>query len=228
MAAQAVGEPAAGARRLGLCHGGRAGGVHPARRSPAPAGGRGRDPHPLVAEPRTPLPATPGPPPRVDSEAARRGTAQLCRLVAPLAGNRPVKVTERRTAVDCAARLRDVVDAHDPPAETMVLVLDHLNPPTPASLYAAFPPAAARRRLERLERHDTPTHGRWLTMAATERRVLATPGVGRRIPAATPRTPAVAAWEGHRQVAKCRGEGRFTTQDASIKLKRLSPSIQLG
>jgi hypothetical protein len=38
----------------------------------------------------------------------------------------------------------------------------------------------------------------------------------------------VAAWEGHRNVSKCRVEWRFTTQDARIKLKRLYPSIQLG
>jgi hypothetical protein len=66
----------------------------------------------LVAETRTPIPAPPGQPPRVDDEYDRRGTAHLCMLFEPLAGKRHVKVTERRTAVDFAELLRDLVDAH--------------------------------------------------------------------------------------------------------------------
>jgi hypothetical protein len=183
---------------------------------------------PLVAETRTPIPATPGQPQRVDDEYERRGTAHLFMSFEPLAGKRHVKVTERRTAVDFAERLRDLVDAPDPQAEKMVLVMDNLNTHKPASLYEACPPAEARRRLERLEMHDTPKHGSWLNMAETERSVLATPCLDRRIPDATILTPEVAAWEGHRNVSKCRVEWRFTTQDARIKLKRLYPSIQVG
>ena len=66
----------------------------------------------LVAETRTPIPAPPGQPQRVDDEYERRGTAHLFMSCEPLAGKRHVKVTERRTAVDCAARLRDLVAAH--------------------------------------------------------------------------------------------------------------------
>ena len=182
----------------------------------------------LVAETRTPIPATPGQPQRVDYEYDRRGTANLFMIFEPLAGKRHVKVTERRTAVDFAELLRDLVDAHYPQAEKIVLVMDNLNTHKPASLYEAFPPAAARRLLERLEIHDTPKHGSWLNMAETELSVLATQCLGRRIPDATILTPEVAAWEGHRNVSKCRVEWRFTTQDARIKLKRLYPSIQLG
>jgi len=179
----------------------------------------------LVAETRTPIPATPGQPQRVDDEYDRRGTANLFMSFEPLAGKRHVKVTERRTAVDVAERLRDVVDAHYPQAEKIVLVMDNLNTHKPASLYEAFPPAEARRRLEI---HDTPTPGSWLNMAETELSVLAAQCLDRRIPDATTLTPEVAAWEGPRNVSKCRVEWRFTTQDARIKLKRLYPSIQLG
>ena len=182
----------------------------------------------LVAETRTPIPATPGQPQRVDYEYERRGTANLFMIFEPLAGKRHVKVTERRTAVDFAELLRDLVDAHYPQAEKIVLVMDNLNTHKPASLYEAFPPAEARRLLERLEMHYTPKHGSWLNMAETELSVLATQCLDRRIPDATTLTPEVAAWEGHRNVSKCRVEWRFTTQDARIKLKRLYPSIQLG
>ena len=182
----------------------------------------------LVAETREPLPAAPGPPERVDDEDERQGTANLCMVFAPLAGQRRVKVTERRTAIDLAQLIREVVDEPYPQAEHMVLVMDHLNTPTPASLYEAFAPAEARRLMERLERHDTPQPGRWLPMAETALSVLATPWLDRRIPHPALLTRAVAAWEHQRHAGVCRVEGRFTTRDASIKLTRLYPSIQLG
>ena len=51
-----------------------------------------------VAETRTPIPAEPGQPKRVDYEYERRGTANLFMLNEPLLGQRQVIVTERRTA----------------------------------------------------------------------------------------------------------------------------------
>ena len=62
----------------------------------------------------------------------------------PLCGWRHVEVTQRRTKVDFAYVLRDLVDVHDPDAETIVLVMDNLTPHKPASLYEAFPPDEAR------------------------------------------------------------------------------------
>jgi hypothetical protein len=65
---------------------------------------------PWVADPRAPLPATPGQSARVDDEYERQGTANLCLVFEPLAGQRCVKVTERRTAVDFAQLLQELVD----------------------------------------------------------------------------------------------------------------------
>jgi hypothetical protein len=146
----------------------------------------------------------------------------------PLAGHRRVKVTERRTAVDFAHLLQEVVAVQYPQADKIVLVMDNLNTHKLASLYEAFAPAEARRLRERLELHDTPTHGSWLNMAETELSVLATPCLDRRIPHSTTLTQEVAAWERQRNAAQCRVNWRFTTPDARIKLKRLYPSIQLG
>jgi hypothetical protein len=42
-----------------------------------------------------------------------------------------------------------------PEAEKVVLVMNNLNTHNPASLYAAFPPAEARKLAERLEIHIT-------------------------------------------------------------------------
>ena len=182
----------------------------------------------LVAETRTPLPAAPGQPERVDYEYERQGTANLCMVFEPLAGQRRVKVTERRTAVDFAHLIQELVDEQYPQAEKIVLVMDNLNTHTLASLYEAFTPTEARRLIERLEMHHTPKHGSWLNMAETELSVLATQCWDRRMPSPLTLTQEVAAWERQRNTAKCRVDWRFTTQDARIKLKRLYPSIQLG
>jgi len=53
-----------------------------------------------VAETRTPLPAEPGQPERVDYEYERWGTAHRFMTFEPLTGQRHVTVTDRRTAVD--------------------------------------------------------------------------------------------------------------------------------
>ena len=182
----------------------------------------------LVEDTREPLPATPGQPVRVDYEYERKGAANLFMVFEPLAGPRQAKVTERRTAVDCAHLIQALVDDHSPQAEKIVLVMDHLNTHKPASLYEAFAPAEARRLMERLEIHDTPKHGSWLNRAETELSVLATQCLARRIPDPTTLAQEVAAWEHRRNAAKCRVDWRFATHDARIKLKRLYPSIQLG
>jgi hypothetical protein len=137
-------------------------------------------------------------------------------------------VTQRRTAIDFAQLIREVVDEQYPQAEQIVLVMDNLKTHTPASLYEAFAPAEARRLMERLEIHDTPKPGSWLNMAETELSVLATPCLDRRIPHPAILTRAVAAWEHQRKAGVCRVDWRFTTRDARIKLTRLYPSIQLG
>ena len=130
---------------------------------------------PLVAATREPIPAAPGQPARVDYEDERQGTAHLCMVCEPWAGQRRVTVTARRPAVDVAHVIPEWVDAQYPQAEKIVLVRDHLNTHTPASLYEAFAPAEARRLIARLDIHHTPTHGSWLQMAETELSVLATP-----------------------------------------------------
>jgi hypothetical protein len=181
----------------------------------------------LVAETRRPIPAGPGQPERLDYEYDRQGTAHLFRVFAPWAGQRPVKVTERRTASDVAQWLREGVDEQDPEAEKLGLVMDHLNTHQPASVSEAFEPAEARRLLDRLELHDTPKQGSWLKMAEPDLSVLATQGLARRLPALSLLRHEVAAWEPQRHTAECRVDWRFTTEDASIQLQRLYPSIQL-
>lgn len=67
-----------------------------------------------------------------------------------------MKVTERRTKMDWAGCVRELVDELYPLSKRIVLVMDNLNTHTPASLYEAFPPDEAKRIADRLEIHYTP------------------------------------------------------------------------
>lgn len=179
----------------------------------------------LLADTREPLPLAPGLPRRQDYEYERQGTSNLFLSFEPLQGRRRVKVTERRTKVDWAEMIREIVDVDYPEAETIVLVVDNLNTHTLGALYEAFAPAEARRIARRLEIHYTPKHGSWLNMAEIELSVLARQCLGQRLADAETLTEEVAAWEERRNKAGARTEWRFTTEDARIKLKHLYPSL---
>lgn len=173
-----------------------------------------------------PLPLAPSQPTREDYEYVRGGTANLFILCEPLRGWRHLTVTQRRTKVDWAHCIKQLVDVHYPAAEKIVLVMDNLNTHTPASLYEAFPPAEAKRLTDRLEIHYTPKHGSWLNMAEIELSVLGRQCLDRRIPDDATLMQEVAAWEDGRNGADTIVNWRFTTADARIKLKHLYPSIQ--
>lgn len=177
----------------------------------------------LVAETRTPLPAAPGRKQRFDYEYERRGTGNVFTTVEPLAGWRHVAVTERRTAVDFAEQMRWLVDEAYPEAAVVRVVLDNLNTHTTASLYAAFPPAEARRIAKRLELHHTPKHGSWLNVAECELAVLATQCLDRRLPDLATVAREVAAWERRRNIDRPTVKWHFTTAQARRKLKHLYP-----
>ena len=182
----------------------------------------------LIGETRTPIPAAPGQPERIDYEYERHGTANLFMVFEPLAGWRWVKVTDRRTAVDFAEVLRELSDVCYPDAKKIVLVMDNLNTHKLASLYEAFAPDEARRLAERFEIHYTPKHGSWLDIAETELSVLARQCLNRRIDNMDHLTREIQAWEKRRNEAESTVDWRFTTKDARINLKRLYPSIQDG
>jgi hypothetical protein len=189
-------------------------------------------PEQLLAEVRAPLPPAPareeraGRPARVDYEYERRGTANLFMVCEPLAGRRWVTVTDRRTAIDWAHQIQDLVEVRYPGAERIVLVLDNLNTHTPGSLYEAFPPAQAKRLADTLEIHYTPKHGSWLNLAEIELSALSRQCLDRRIPDQPTLRAEVTAWQERRNAAATTVDWRFTTADARLKLTRLYPSFQ--
>ena len=179
----------------------------------------------LIRETRVPIPARPGRPARTDYEYERNGTANIFMLFAPLDGWRHVTVTDRHAAVDYAYLLKDVSDRWFPDAAKIALVQDNLSTHKPASLYEAFPPAEARRLVERFEWHYTPKHGSWLNMAETELSALSSQCLDRRISTRQRLIDEITAWEAARNKHHAKADWQFTTADARVKLKRLYPSL---
>ena len=180
----------------------------------------------LVGETRTPITAGPGHPRRIDYEYERRGTADLFMFTEPLGNWRCVEVTERRTRVDWALQMKNLVDVCYPEATTIRVVMDNLNTHTAGSLYEAFPPEEARRLAEKLELHYTPKHGSWLNIAEIELRVLTVQCLNRRIPDVATLRREVHAWEIERNASGAHVDWQFTSDDARIHLKRLYPRFQ--
>jgi transposase len=179
----------------------------------------------LRAATRPAQPVAPGRPAREDAEYVRQGSANCFLAVAPQFGWRHVAITERRTALDWAHAMRDLVDVHFPDAERIVLVLDNLNTHHPASLYKAFPPAEAKRIWDKLEFHFTPKHGSWLNMAELELSVLARQCLARRIPDRATLAAEVAAWSAARNAVGARIAWHFTITDARVRLPHLYPTL---
>ena len=178
----------------------------------------------LVGETRTPLPAAPGRPARVDYEYVRNGVANLFLWVEPLAGRRHVHVTARRTKQDWARAIRDLVDVHYPAAERIMLVMDNLNTHVAAALYETFPAAEARRLWRKLEVHYTPKHGSWLNMAEIELSILTRQCLRRRLPDMATLAQEATAWERDRNARTSAIAWRFTAADARVKLHRRYPA----
>ena len=80
-----------------------------------------------VKETRTPLPPRPGVAMAYDCEYERNGVSNLFMLFAPLEGWRRVEVTDRRTKLDWARVVRQLVDVDYPDRDRIVLVMDNLN-----------------------------------------------------------------------------------------------------
>lgn len=178
-----------------------------------------------VKEVRAPLPASPGLVEKYDTEYERNGVSNLFMFFEPLAGQRYVEVTDRRTAVDWVHQIKHLVDNLYPHAERITLVMDNLNTHVGASLYKAFTPEEALRILGKLDIHYTPKHGNWLNMAEIELSILSRQCLDRRIPDQDTLKKEVAAWQASRNALSSPMEWRFTTEDARVKLKKLYPTI---
>lgn len=182
----------------------------------------------LIKETRTPIPAAPGRPERVDYEYERNGTATNFLFTQPLGGWRKINVRETKTKIDWATEVKELLTVDFPRAKKVILICDNLNTHKLGSLYEAFPPEEARQLIERLEIHYTPKHGSWLNVAECELSIFTRQCLDRRLPDHTALQAEARAWAQSRNDRQTAVEWHFTTEDARIKLKRLYPQVQLA
>ena len=175
-------------------------------------------PRQLIGEERVPVQAEPGKRRRYDYEYVRNGTANVFMFVDANRSWRHAKVTDRRTCLDFAECMRDLVDVHYPHAEKIRVVLDNLSAHRPSAIYERFPPAEARRILERLDFHFTPKHASWLNMVEIEIGVMVSQCLDRRIPDRKTLVAEVAAWERRRMAEGAQIDWMFTIERARQKL----------
>lgn len=81
----------------------------------------------LIKETRLAISARPGRLSRYDYEYERNGTCSLFMFYEPFGGKRFVSITDRRTKVDWALQIKDLLDICYPDAKKVVLVMDNLN-----------------------------------------------------------------------------------------------------
>ena len=181
----------------------------------------------LVEEVCTPIPAAAGRAECHDYEYVRNGTANLFMLVEPLRGWRQVDVTTRRTKLDFAKQMKELVDVHYPDATKITLVMDNLNTHRLSCLYEAFAPPEARRLIEKIEVVHTPKHGSWLNMAECELSVLEKQCLGERVADEANLRARIQLWNIDRNRRSKTIDWQFQTADARIKLRRLYPQTHM-
>jgi len=183
-------------------------------------------PYQLLGETRNPIPMAPGKPERRDGEYVRNGTCSIFIFTEPLAGWRHVTVCERRTRIDWANQIRELLEIHYPDKPKIRLVMDNLNTHSISSLYEAFEPEVARRLARRLEIHYTPKHGSWLNIAEIELSAMTRQCLDRRISSITNLRLELSEWKTVRNKNQKGVDWQFTTNDARTKLRRLYPQFK--
>ncbi len=138
-----------------------------------------------------------------------------------------VSVTSRRTKLDFAGQMKELIDVHYPKAKKITLVMDNLNTHKMSCLYEAFAPEQARRIIEKIEVVHTPKHGSWLNMAECELSVLEKQCLGERIGDEAILRQNVSIWNVDRNNRSKKIDWQFETAGARIKLRRLYPQIQM-
>ena len=177
----------------------------------------------MVKETRSSIPMEPGEVERRDYQYDRVGVANAFMFCEPLAGQRYISITERRTSVDWAHEIKNLLDNRYPTAAKIRLVMDQLNTHNIGSLYKAFPAEEARRLAQRLEIHHTPKHGSWLNIAEIELSCMTKQCLKDYIPDIETLSSETTAWFEQRNQDTVTVNWQFSTGKARTKLKRLYP-----
>lgn len=179
----------------------------------------------LIGETRVPIPASKDHPERVDYEYERKGTASVFMFTEPLSGFRQATARSRRTKVDWAHELAELLDSRYKDMR-ITLVCDNLNTHTKGAFYEAFPPEKARDYVRRIHFVYTPKHGSWLNVAECELSCLTRQCLSdRRIGELETLQAEIAAWATRTNAKQRAVDWQFTIEKARTKLKRLYPRI---
>jgi hypothetical protein len=182
----------------------------------------------LLKEARPPLAATKTHPRRVDYEYERAGTASIFMFCEPLSGWRQVSVRTRRTKVDWAQEVEDLLRTRYALVEKVLLVSDNLNTHTKGAFYETFEPEKARALVRRLEFCHTPKHGSWLNIAENELSAMTRQCLtGRRLATAQEIREATTAWHDHSNARQRGVDWQFKVDDARVKLKSVYPKLEV-
>jgi DDE superfamily endonuclease len=180
----------------------------------------------LLKETRVPIAATEDHPRRVDYEYERAGTASVFMFCEPLSGWRQVAVRERRTKIDWAIEVEELLRTRYAAAEKVILVCDNLNTHTKGAFYEAFEPEKARAILGRLEFRYTPKHGSWLNIAENELSSMTRQCLkDRRFETIEVLRNETTAWHQYNNDRQRGVDWQFQVEDARIKLKSVYPKI---
>lgn len=180
----------------------------------------------LLNETRTPIPATIDHPKRIDYEYERAGTASVFVFCEPKSGWRQVTARPRRTKVDWANEVADLLGTRYAHVKKVILVCDNLNTHTKGAFYEAFDPATARALVKRIEFRYTPKHGSWLNIAECELSALTRQCFDhRRFGTIETLQREAAAWANATNENQRGVHWQFRTTDARNKLKSLYPKL---
>lgn len=180
-----------------------------------------------LSDSREYLPMKPGQIEREDYEYRRHGTASIFIFVDALGNWRKTSVRERRTALDWAHEVKELLDIDYPDREKVILICDNLNTHCIGSLYKAFPPSEALKLSHRLEIHHTPKHGSWLNIAECELSILTRQCLKNRIAELETLRKITKKWETNRNSMQRGISWQFTVANSRVKLKSLYPAIHM-
>jgi hypothetical protein len=181
----------------------------------------------LLNETRVPIPATENHPQRVDYEYERAGTASIFMFTEPLAGKREVSVRPRRTKMDWAIEMEQLLSTQYASADKIILVCDNLNTHTRGAFYEAFPAEKAREIVKRIEFHYTPKHGSWLNIAECELSAMTQQCVkNRRFGTIELLTQETQAWAKKTNKTQRGVNWQFSIEKARHKLKSIYPKVE--
>jgi hypothetical protein len=181
----------------------------------------------LVEEVKCPIAATKDHPRRVDYEYKRAGVANIFMFAEPLAGWRHVSVRDRKTKVDWAIEMADLLEGRYARCEKVIVVCDNLNTHTMGAFYETFAPQRARALVSRIEFHYTPKHGSWLNIAENELSSMTRQCIaGRRMGSTHKLRQETTAWHEDVNHTQRGVDWQMKINDARTKLKSVYPKIK--